>query len=170
VKKLIATLTEIFSRNVDFVVKTVTVGGTVLAMLSVILLLQSDIEKKINEKLCDPKFVKQIAAEIRSPSIIFLSDGNVIHDDGGSEFVYLDKIVPEYDDKKMRVIEITITTKQFLKNPPILSSIDGEEYFQEAKRLDTFKWEYKTIELDRVYWSLPNSKMPLGRYKLEIVR
>ncbi|MBI5558628.1 MAG: hypothetical protein HY885_13430 [Deltaproteobacteria bacterium] len=169
-KKLIATLTEILSRNVDFVVKTVTIGGTVLAMLSVILYLQSDIEKKINEKLSDPKFVKQIAAEIKSPSIIFLSDGNAIHDDGGSEFVYLDKIVPEYDDKKMRVVGITITTKQFMKNPPILSSIDGEEYFQEAKRVDTFKWEYKTIELDRVYWSLPNDKMPLGRYKLEIVR
>lgn len=169
-KKFLNTLVDSLSRNADFMVKTITIGGTVLAMLSVIIYLQSDIDKKIYQKLSDPEVIRKIANEIKSPSIIFYGNGKVVRDDGGAEYVHLDKIEPEYHEKSKKIIGFTITTKIFLTNPPIITSIDGEEYFHEAERIDTYKWKFKTVLLDKLLWSLPNNELPIGRYKLEIVR
>lgn len=169
-KRLLNALCESFIKNLDFMMKVVTIFGAIFTGVSVIILLLTDIDKKLEEKIKNHDVIRKIAAEIKSPFIIFNSEGKVLYEDNGSELIDLEKIVCDYDDEYVKVIGITITTKRFLKYPPILSSIDGEEYFHEATRIDTFKWYYKTIELDRIYWSLPNGKMPVGRYKLEIIR
>ena len=161
-----------FKNNIDFIIKTITVGGTILAMVSAVLYLRTDIKSQISAKLNDPAVIEEIANKIKPPVIIFNEKGTVLYDDGGSEYIRLGEIKTKFD-KKIHIIEsITIPTKKFSNIAPILSSIDNGVYFHEAERVDTYTWEYKIVKIDEEYGIRSNEDMaiPISRYRLEVIR
>jgi hypothetical protein len=158
--------------NLDFIVKTITIGGTILAMIIAILYLQADIKTQIDEQLNNPLILEKIAKQIKPPFLIFDENERVIYNDGGEEYIDLDNIKIKFD-KRMKMIEaIIITTKKFLNIAPILSSIDSGVYVHDAERIDIYTWEYRIVKIDVEYSirSNKNMKIPAGRYRLEIIR
>ena len=137
-------------------------------MVSVIIYLRADISSEISEKLNDQEFVQKIANVIKPAYVIFDSNGKVLHNDGCEDFLQLDGI--KIDRVKSQLHSITIPTKKYLEIPPIVTSIDAEMYFRQAKRTGTYEWQFDAVELNYAYFGKPDGGVPAGRFRLEIIR
>jgi hypothetical protein len=164
-------LLSAFERNVDFIVKTITVVASIGGVVSVILLLMTDIDNKISEKLKDPVFVKRISDEIRIPYLIFNSYGVVIFDGGATDLIDINAIKVNFHEEADFVLKsILIRTKKPVNAAPLISSIGIEEVFEDAKRIDSLTWEYKAVELDKLHTAGIDGKRVLFNFKLEMLK
>jgi|GEM_PF-6130457 len=160
------TIFKILIRNVDFVIKTLTIGGTILAMVSVVLYLKADIKKEISEKLQDKNMIESMVREIRPLFLIFNDKGNVIFDNGCEDYIDLNSIGVKIENGQKKIV---LKSKKYLKSAPIITSLDADMYFYTANHISTYQWEFPTLESS---WVMFDSKIepPPLRFKLEIFR
>lgn len=140
--------------------------GVLAILVTIIIQVNSSVDRKIEARLRDPTFIRKVAAEVRLPFLIFDEDRRYLADTGASELVQNIRITKDGRDIKA----ITITPKKFLPVPPILESYDRDIGFEEAKQGQGFEWIYTTI-LPETTWAktYPSGKAPRKRFKLEII-
>ena len=75
-------------------------------VVTIALLMKGSIDKKIEEKIRDPNFVKQLADEVRLPFVIFDENNKILADYGA--YQYLNRIdVLRNEKKQLTAIRIT---------------------------------------------------------------
>jgi hypothetical protein len=115
------------------------------------------IEKKIN----DPEFVRNISSNIR-PSVVFDSNESVGIDIGAMQFIEKIKIIPSDDPRFPK--EIIVSPKEYLAHAPFLTALDETEFFIKVERGKKFDWVYQ-LALSKHFDDIKKT-----RFRLEIVR
>lgn len=157
---------KILCRNIDFIVKTLTIFGSIFAMISVILYLRSDIKNEIRERLKDKDVVDAIVKEIKPLFIIFNDKGKVIFNNGCEDYIEFDSIGIKIENGQSKIV---IKTKVYLKSAPIVTSLDSDMYFYTANQVSTYQWEFPTLGPSWMIFS-DDTDPPPARFKLEIYR
>lgn len=132
-------------------------------LITIVLLLSSSINSRIEKKVNDPNFIKKIASEIRLPFLIFDEEKRYLYDDGALDIIKNIEIVREGRDIK----QIIITPKRFLAVAPIMESLDPEVQFEDPERGKGLDWIYKTNLPETAFG---RTKPPKKRFKLQIIR
>ncbi|RJQ51509.1 MAG: hypothetical protein C4526_09900 [Nitrospiraceae bacterium] len=149
--------------------KSFGIVGGIISVITVMLLIYSSIDRKIEDKLNDPRFIRKVAEEVRLPFVIF-DDKDVISVDTGA-MKYIDKI--EINKNKDQILsEVVVSPKSFMALPPILESLDDKEIeFEEPQRGTKFNLIYNTVKYDGVGWgtSLAPGSKPQRRFRLQLV-
>lgn len=130
------------------------------------LFMMSNIDKKIEEKINNPKFIKKLAEEVKLPFVIFDENNKILADYGA--YQYLDRIDTQKKDGEL--IAIRITPKQFMNTAPIIENMNGYLDFFEAERADQIDWLFK-IDLRTGDIIVTESyKEPINKFKLTIIK
>jgi len=147
-----------------------TIITTVAAVIAIGGFLYTTIDKKIENKLNQPEFIRKVASEMRIPSLIFDESERIVYDMGACEFINIDKIKVKKNSNS-DIEEIIISSKSFLKMAPILTSIDSEIYFDTPERVKPYDWKYKTLEGPAfiVAEGFQREKI-IMRFRLEIIK
>lgn len=140
--------------------------GLLAIFITVIIQVQSSIDRKIEVKFKDISFIKRVASEVRLPFLIFDEKNRYLVDTGASELIESIEIVKDGRD----ITEVIITPKQSLAIAPILESYDRDIEFDEPIRGQKLDWVYKTI-LPSTTWgkTYPSGKPPSKKFKLQII-
>jgi len=140
--------------------------GVLAILMTVIIQVNSSVDKKIEEKLQDANFIRKVAVEVRLPFLIFDEDRRYLADTGASEWIQTIKITK--DGRSIK--EIIITPKRFLPVPPVIESYDTDIEFEEPQQGEEFTWIYKTI-LPEMTWArtYPSGMPPRKRFKLQVI-
>ncbi len=137
------------------------IGGSLSAILAIVaafIVLHVYIERRVDSKMDDPVFLRKIASHV-SPSIVFDSNGSILADMGGMQYiedihVTSGGIVPE---------KVVVTPKSHMAHAPIIYTIDPISVLITAKRGTLLDWVY-TFQLSE---SL--TPMQPARFRLEII-
>ena len=159
---------EKMDKKMDTITIVVSVFTIIGVVLSTALWMQNRIDRKIEEKIKEPSFVKKIADEVRLPFVIFDDNNRVIADYGA--YQYLNEIhVLKDKDKKLTAIEIK--PKQFMSTPPIVENINGSLDFFEPERQEQITWKINinSINTDSIITD-QNHTEPVYKFKLTIFR
>ncbi len=134
--------------------------GTVVA---VIMGFDAYLDHKIDAKMSDPVFIREVASHVR-PALIFDSNGSILADLGAMQ--YLDKITVNFPDIESKPGEIVLKPKVLPTYPPDISGIGGIQISPVARRGPGFTWYYKVDEI-----LMMKEKMPRPfRFRLEVIR
>lgn len=125
--------------------------------------LDSYIDQKIENKITDPRFIRQIASNVR-PSVIFDSKGTILIDMGGMQ--YIEKISVETDNSLRKPKKIIVTPKAYMGHAPLITSIGIYKYIFRAERGKNLDWEY-TLD-PAVQWGTMG-EVPLPQFRLEVI-
>lgn len=136
-------------------------------VVTIALLMKGSIDKKIEEKIRDPNFVKQLADEVRLPFVIFDENNKILADYGA--YQYLNRIDVLRNEKK-QLTAIRITPKQFMNGAPIIENINGNLYFYEPERADGIDWLIKIDSNAGAFFADESYKEPINKFKLTIIR
>lgn len=147
-----------------------TIIVTVAALIAIGAFLYGTIDKRIENKINQPEFIRKVASEMRIPSLIFNENEQVVYDMGACEFINIDKIQVK-KNQKADIEEIIISPKSFLKVAPILTSIDSEIYFGTPERVKPYDWKYTTVEGPQfiAIEGFQREKI-ISRFRLEIIK
>lgn len=141
--------------------------GIIALIFAVFIQLYSSIEKRIENKLNDPEFIRKVANIARLPFVIFDEDESIIIDTGAMN--YIEKIEVK-KGQRQQVSEIIVSPKKYMPVAPILKSIDIEIEFDEPTRGQEFDLVYKTVEIDVAFMkTYASGKPPKRRFRLEII-
>jgi len=145
----------------------------IIVIISFIWNLNDRIDKRVDEKIANSKFINHLVEEItpfiNTPYMIFDENSSISVDKGGS--YYIENIIVEKDTfkwfKEIGEVpnKITIIAKQALQTAPLLSCLDsGDNYTITVKRGQKFNWEY-TLELngDMI---IPR---PVNKFRIDII-
>jgi hypothetical protein len=133
--------------------------AVIAVVFSIGVYFNGSVNDKINDRFNDPRFVKQVAEQIRLPFIIFDERGTYICDTGSSKYIASIHIIPcpksvsssnltipPCDQQNMKEIrEIIITSNIFLVTPPILQNLNGQLQFYEPVRTGKRSFKYKAF-------------------------
>lgn len=90
--------------------------------------------------LDDPKFLALLAEKVR-PVCLLGSNGIFYEDYGGLAFLARN---PKFEISNSReTMTLTLRATQFLRQPPMITSLDGSLYLIESSREDTDTWRYR---------------------------
>ncbi len=144
----------------------VAVTGCILA---VFFYMNDSINKRIENMISDPKFIKKVADGIRLPFLIFDEKGT-FHSESGEATAYIEKIEPIYEKK--RFSGFIVYPKNFLKEAPILQAINNDFQFTLPKKINTLDWRYRIPEFEGSVWANSGKydEPPAVLFKLEIIR
>ena len=120
-------------------------------------------DQKIEKKISNPEFIREIASKIR-PSVIFDSKETILVDMGGMQ--YIETISVETDNSPRNPKKIIVTPKAYMAHAPIITSIGIYKYIFRAERGKNLNWEY-TLD-PAVQWGT-RGKLPLPQFRLEVV-
>lgn len=135
-------------------------------IVTIVLIMQSNIDKKIDDKLNDPKFIKKLANEARLPFLIFDEKNKILADYGA--YQYLEKI-SILNNEKNELIEIRISPKHFMNIAPIIECINGRLVFREPERIDEIDWLIKIIPTTS-YFVAESHEGSVNKFKLTIFK
>ena len=108
-----------------------------IVLITFLIVADGYISNKIDEKITNDTYVNELAKVLRPFSI---ADGKgVITYDHGAE-KYIEKIVPS-KNKHGDFESVTITTKIFLKEAPLVNIIDANNYLYRSERIGTYTWK-----------------------------
>ena len=156
--------------------KKMSVGTTVsviVAIASIILAIffymNDSLNKRIEEAINHPDFLRKVADEVRLPFLIFDKNGTFQSEWGGATS-YTDKIEPFQEEK--RLSGFIVYPRSFLENPPILQGINNDYLFAAPKRINTKDWKYRIPEFEGVEFVNTGKydEPPAVLFKLEIIR
>ena len=122
---------------------TITVISAIIAVITFFIVADNYISDKIEEKITDETYISRLARILR-PFAIFDKNGVIKYDHGGVRFI--EKIVVDQQNDG-DIKSITITTKEFLQNPPILIYIGYDNYAYASERVSTYEWKFKLSSL-----------------------
>ena len=137
--------------------------GAILAIISGI---TSNIDKKIEQQIKNPDFIKKVAEQVRLPFIIFDENERFLNDSGGTEYVEHIKITKKGNKD---IDEIIVVCTKFLDSSPILQSIDEKIQFHDPERVDQKSWKFKAFQCDYIIAESSQGAKPPGRFKLEFI-
>jgi hypothetical protein len=138
------------------------IGGVVSGALW----MAGNIDRKIEQKVNDPNFIKKLADEVKLPFLIFDEDNRVIADYGAYEYLQKISVVKS---KQGEVEAIRITPKHFMNTPPILENINGDLNLAEPERADQVDWVI-SIKPGPARLLLQSHVEPVKKFKLTILR
>lgn len=143
--------------------------GAVGCILAVFFYMNDSIDKRIENTINHPDFIKKVADEIRLPFLIFDENGTFQTDSGGAT-AYIEKIEPFEEEQKFS--GFIVFPKVFLKEPPILQSINKGFQFATPKRINTMDWKYRIPKFEGTVWADTGKydEPPAKFFKLEIIR
>jgi len=134
-------------------------------IVTIVLIMQSRIDKKIDDKINDPNFIKKLANEARLPFLIFDENNKILADYGA--YQHLTKIIILRNEKN-KLIEIRISPKQFMNIAPIIENINGRLDFREPERVEEIDWLIKIVNIS--YIVIKSHEDSLKKFKLTIIK
>lgn len=147
-----------------------TVFGVLIAaislMFAVLVHFNSSIEKKIENKLNDEKFIRKVANEVRLPFVIFDEEKSIIADTGAMD--HIDAIEVRKGERQ-EVSEIIISPKRFMAVAPILESFDPKIEFEDPVHGEKFDYIFKRVEMGLVWADRYSGKPPKSKFRLQLV-
>lgn len=120
------------------------------------------IDARVENKINNREYINKIASAVR-PAIIFDSNGSIVNDLGGMEYIDRIEVVPREGHSPIPK-RIVLIPKIYLATPPILTSIDSAQYLVNAKRGMNINWEYDF----QIQGS--NTGTDYLRFRLEIIK
>jgi hypothetical protein len=161
---------EVSKTNMDRKMDAWTILAAIVTILGFLvmlaLLLIGSIDRKFDEKVRDPNFIRKVADEVRLPFVIFDENNKILADSGA--YQYLNKINVLRNEKN-EVTAIRITPKQFMNAAPIIENINGDLDFSEPERAEEIDWLIR-IKPGRALLALESSQEPIKKFKLTIIR
>ncbi len=125
------------------------------------------IDWRINEKVSNPKFIREIASNVR-PSVIFNSKESILNDMGAMQYINNIAVTQLPKSKYTKGgFKIIVSPKEYMALSPILSSIDRNEFWIETKRGKKFDWEY-VLEWGEMVADT-EKKVPPPQFRLEVM-
>ena len=141
--------------------------AAVATLIAVFAILNSSIEKKIKNKLNDPRFIRKVAEMVRLPFVIFDEDESIVIDTGAMN--YIERIEVK-KDRPHEVSEIIVSPKKYMLAPPILESLDTEIEFHEPTRSHKFDLVYKAVGIAvKLAKTYAPGESPKGRFRLQVI-
>lgn len=141
--------------------------GIIVLMFAIFIQLNSSIEKKIENKLNDPEFIRKVTNIVRLPFVIFDEDESIIIDTGAMN--YIERIEVK-KDQRQEVSEIIVSPKRYMPVAPILESLDIEIEFDEPTRGQKFDLVYKAVDIATAFGkTYASGKPPKRRFRLQII-
>jgi len=116
---------------------TITIISGLFIVVTFFIAADNYINNKVEEKITDTAYIHKLAKVLR-PFSIFDIQGTITYDHGGENFIEKITVEKEKDDIK----RITIQTKKYLQNPPVLIYVGHDNYAYISKRVNTNMWEY----------------------------
>jgi hypothetical protein len=141
-----------------------TIVGIALSSIAIFLAMDPWINKKIEGKIQDSDYIRNLAKMIR-PISIANGNGNIIYDRGGED--YIRDIVVETDGKTFK--SITIKTKQHLRDAPLITIIFNRNYTYRAEKVDTWDWKINFDTPPVVWLEGPDSNISDAKIVIEIL-
>ena len=132
----------------------------ILAMIMVMTGFNAYIDHRIETTIKNPEYLRKIASHVRL-AIIFNSNGSIINDQGGMQYIEKIEITPRTNSHIP--IKIILTPKQVLKSAPILTAVDPAMFDTKTERGKNSNWVY-TLEIKG-----SNFPMESCRFRLEII-
>jgi hypothetical protein len=115
-----------------------TVAATIVTIVGGMFLLDAHIDKRINEVITRPSYVAAIAARVR-PALIFDATDRILTDLGAVSYV---ESLDVHMDDAGKPVEIHLVMREWLAQPPIVTSADEAIYTVEVTRGTGASWEY----------------------------
>ena len=143
-----------------------TVIVTVATLFGIILGFNSYLDNRIENRLADPVFVKQLNSKLR-PTVIFDERESIISDSGGMEHLK-EKISVVQSEKDKNDFIVTIRPTKYLAVEPILEPLDSR-FVVNAHRSQGFDWVFT---LDAINSTVLQSSAIIDhpeRFRLELV-
>lgn len=141
--------------------------GIIALMFGIFVRLNSSIEKKIENKLNDPEFIRKVADIVRLPFVIFDEDESIIIDTGAMNYIERIEVKKE---QRQDVSEIIVSPKKYMPVAPILESLNIEIEFDEPTRGQGFDLVYKTVDIATVFAKTYGSgRPPKRRFRLQVI-
>ena len=126
----------------------------------------SNIDKKIQQQINNPDFIKKVAEQVRLPFIIFDENETFLNNSGGEEYIEEIKIKKKDDGD---IDEIIVVCKKFLESSPIIQSIDEKILFHPPERAEQKNWRFKAFQHTYIITEGDQGTKPPGRFKIEII-
>jgi hypothetical protein len=138
--------------------------------------LSNSIDKQIEAKFSDPKFIKEVADKIRLPFVIFDENERVTVNSGAEEYIdsvlVTKKTITDNTVQPYKIIDtIKVKCKSFMSTSPVLQCITGRMQFYDAKRVDEKDWIFTVYHGGQfiVTESLSQGEPPPELFKLDII-
>ena len=143
--------------------------GVVAIILTIFIYMNDSLNKRIENAVNHPDFIKKVADQSRLPFIIFDKNGTFQTESGGAT-AYIEKIEPFSENK--RFSGFVVYPKVFLNNPPVLQAINNDFQFASAKRVNTIDWKYRIPKFRGMRFLNEGGydEQPAVLFKLEIMR
>src|SRR5689334_1345599 len=110
-----------------------------------------------------PEFMRAVASQVR-PAVIFDSNGSILADLGGMQ--YLEAIQVSFPDREKGTGTIMLKPKLLLTVPPEITGMGGAQIFPIPKRGPGYEWAYGVDEIYLVKDDVPKPY----HSRLEIIR
>jgi len=147
---------------------TIVIGiFTIIGVIvTITLLMKSSIDRKIEEKLREPSFIKKLADQVKLPFLIFDENKKILAD--YDAYKYLKKIDVLRNEKGV-LTSIRITPKQFMNAAPIIKNINGDLNLSEPERAEEIDWVIH-VKPGPALLALESHKEPIKKFKLTILK
>lgn len=144
--------------------------GTIVGLLgfifAVYIQITGTIDKKIEDKLQDPKFISKVADEVKLPFVIFDEDNSIVVENGAMNII--DKISVNKKGTN-DFSEIVVSPKKYLAIAPILESLDPKIEFQDPIRGTKYDFIYKRVVMGAVWANTYETKPPKSKFRLQVI-
>lgn len=146
---------------------TATLIGVLFGSITTYISVRSHFISLIDQRINSDEYIKHIADKLR-PSVIFDQEERIFSDNGATEYIKDLKVIGQTmklsTGEVKRPSEIIISSKEYLKNIPILESLD-EIYEIASERGKKFEIIYKLRENGYVMHEASRY-----RFRLEVIR
>jgi hypothetical protein len=139
-------------------------------MTTIILLFTGSIDKKIEQRINDPEFIKKVASEVRLPFTI-IDENNIIQYDSGA-LEYIEEIDVELDEEK-EIKQIIITPKKYMPIAPLIECINSNFEFAEPEKIPQYSWRYFEAKtgIENLVVKSGEANIPLIRkFKITVIK
>ena len=109
----------------------------IASIVAVFLMFDTYLSNKIQDQITDDSYISSLSKSLR-PFLVFNEYGITEYDHGAKSQIE----VIEIDLKKQFLI---ITTKSYLQNAPLISSIGANQYSYITERISDNKWKYTLL-------------------------
>ncbi len=106
----------------------------IIAMATIVIVLNNHIDKKIEKKITDQQYIDNISKSLR-PFLIFNNNEVVLYDHGANKFVHN----INFDNKK-DIVDIFFT--KYIQNEPLLITIGDVQYSYKSVRIKRNGWRF----------------------------
>ena len=137
-----------------------------IGTLAAVFALDSYIDYKVDRKLQDEALLQKVASYVR-PALIFDTEGRVLFDMGAWQ--YLQGIDVQRSKNPLVPEKVVITPKNYLRNPPLLTTVEMWQFNIKSSRGKGITWEYTFERGVFLPFITEGREQQPPRFRLEIV-